>query len=176
MHKFLKNIGLAGLMTGICLSSFACEDEFVDEAGMPEIYELVEMIYNGNTERGVEKGMNGMSKCSDMTNLLKGSAVKQQKEKACSEYTRALDAAAKVSNKPSVAYKHLAENQMNSGFYTAAYILVSETMDEMIEYCDGDDREVTAAQNAYRDIFEKDCGSFWDDANKVKDDRLLVGN
>lgn len=175
MDKILKNIVLAGMMTGICLSSFACEEEFVDEAGMPEIYELVEIIYNGDTKLGIEKGMSSMDKCSEMTALLKRSAVTQKKEKACSEYTRALNEAAKVADK-AVAYKHLAENQMNSGFYTAAYILVSETMDEMIEYCDGDDREVTAAQNAYRDIFEKDCGSFWDDANKVKDDRLLVGN
>lgn len=175
MHKFLKNIGLAGLMTGICLSSFACEDEFVDEAGMPEIYELVEIIYNGNTKLGVEKGISSMDQCSEMTALLKGSAVKQQKEKACSEYTRALAEAAKVSDKAS-AYKHLAENQMNSGFYTAAYILVSDIMNEKIEYCQGNEQQITAAQNAYKDVFEKDCGSFWNDAKKVKDDRLLVGN
>lgn len=175
MHKFLKNIGLAGLMTGICLSSFACEDEFVDEAGMPEIYELVEIIYNGNTKLGVEKGISSMEQCSEMTALLKGSAVKQQKEKACSEYTRALAEAAKVSDK-SVAYKYLAENQMNSGFYTAAYILVSDIMNEKIEYCQGNEQQITAAQKAYEDIFKTDCGSFWNDAKKVTDDRLLVGN
>ncbi|MBO5753179.1 MAG: hypothetical protein J6S69_05725 [Proteobacteria bacterium] len=173
MHKFLKNIGLAGLMTGICLSSFACEDEFVDEAGTPEIYELVEMIYSGNTERGVEKGMNGMSKCSEMTDLLTSSPVKQKKTEACNEYTLALEAI-KVSDK-AAAYKHLAENQMNSGFYTAAYILVSDIMDEKIEYCKGNDREITEAQNAYKDVFEEDCGSFWDDAKKVMEERLLVG-
>ncbi len=175
MHKFLKNIGLAGLMTGICLSSFACEDEFVDEAGMPEIYELVEIIYNGNTKLGIEKGISSMVQCSEMTALLKGSAVKQQKEKACNEYTRALADAAEVAGN-AAAYKHLAENQMNSGFYTAAYILVSEIMNEKIEYCQGDEQQITAAQNAYKDVFKEKCGSFWDDANKVKDDRLLAGN
>jgi hypothetical protein len=65
---------------------------------------------------------------------------------------------------------------MNSGFYTAAYILVSEIMNEKIEYCQGNEQEMTAAQNAFKDVFKEGCGSFWDDANKVKEARLLVGN
>jgi hypothetical protein len=133
------------------------------------------MIYSGNTERGVEKGMSSMENCSEMTALLESFPVKQKKKEACNEYTLALADAAKVSDKKAAAYKHLAENQMNSGFYTAAYILVSDIMDEKIECCKGNDREITEAQNAYKDVFEEDCGSFWEDANKVMEERLLVG-